>query len=120
MLPSEVALHLKRRWKVAFVVAPDWEPHRSRAARLGLPLFGKRPMKAVLAADPRFVLGSGSEGRYVGSDDEFAGALPKATAQAAGVSWSIREAGWVATRSRTSLKYRKGSTPASLQPWVSV
>jgi hypothetical protein len=52
MLPSEVALHLKRRWKVAFVVAPDWEPHRSRAARLGLPLFARDGGRTVIYRVP--------------------------------------------------------------------
>lgn len=44
----------------------------------------------------------------------------KVAAQPVGVRSSMRAAGCVATRSRTSLKYRKGSTPASLHPWASV
>jgi hypothetical protein len=52
LLPSEVALHLKRRWNVAFVVAPDWEPHSSRAARLGLPLFARDGGRTVVYRVP--------------------------------------------------------------------
>ncbi len=58
-------------------------------------------------------------GRTAGAGQAAAGA-PKVFAQPVGVSSSIREAGCVATRSRTSLKYRRGSTPDSLQPCVRV
>ena len=81
---------------------------------------GKRPMKSVL--DDRAVEGM----RWCGDvvvcrrNDDQAAVEAKAFTQPAGVSSSTREAGWVATRSRTSLKYRNGSTPASLQPWASV
>ena len=57
---------------------------------------------------------------FAGREGDQAAAGAKAAAQPVGVSSSIREAGCVATRSRTSLKYRKGSTPASLQPCARV
>lgn len=80
----------------------------------------KRPMKPVLdcgAVDEE----CGFEGEVAGERGGAQAAVEaKVFAQPAGVSSSIREAGCVATRSRTSLKYRNGSTPASLQPWASV
>ena len=86
---------------------------------------GERPTKSVL--DDR-ATGGVTEIRevwrgcaaFAGREGDQADVGAKAEAQPVGVSSSIREAGCVATRSRTSLKYRKGSTPASLQPCVRV
>ena len=91
-------------------------PRRSR---------GKRPTKNVL--DDRATGGVAGIreiwrgcAAFAGREGDQAAAGAKAAAQPVGVSSSIREAGCVATRSRTSLKYRKGSTPASLQPCARV
>ncbi len=82
---------------------------------------GKRPTKSVLDdLAVSEVRDFGGDVVVCGRDGDQAAIEAKATAQPAGVSSSIREAGCVATRSRTSLKYRKGSIPASLQPWASV
>ena len=86
---------------------------------------GKRPTEYVL--DDR-ATGGVTEIReiwrgcaaFAGRDGSQADVGAKAAAQPVGVSSSIREAGCVATRSRTSLKYRKGSTPASLHPCARV
>ena len=86
---------------------------------------GKRPTKSVLddratggVAEIREVWRGGAA--FAGREGDQAAVGAKAAAQPVGVSSSIREAGCVATRSRTSLKYRKGSTPASLQPCARV
>ena len=90
-----------------------------------VPLKGKRPTKNVL--DDRATGGVAGIreiwrgcAAFAGREGDQAAAGAKAAAQPVGVSSSIREAGCVATRSRTSLKYRKGSTPASLQPCARV
>lgn len=89
------------------------------------PGAGMRPTKYVL--DDR-ASGGVAERReicrgraaFAGGDEDQAAVEAKAAAQPVGVSSSILEAGCVATRSRTSLKYREGSTPASLQPCARV
>ncbi len=88
-------------------------------------IVGKRPTKNVL--DDRATGGVAGIreiwrgcAAFAGREGDQAAAGAKAAAQPVGVSSSIREAGCVATRSRTSLKYRKGSTPASLQPCARV
>ena len=91
----------------------------------GATTISKRPTKNVL--DDRATGGVAGIreiwrgcAAFAGREGDQAAAGAKAAAQPVGVSSSIREAGCVATRSRTSLKYRKGSTPASLQPCARV